>query len=164
MSKSKEEEKLKKKKLKEKEKKAKEKEKSKKSSKSKDKEKTKKKKKAKEIPEVKPVKHKLKATELFEHIAEKISTDKKPVDRKLVKAVIEALSDVIKGSVVKKGAGEFIFPKLFKIRVKDVPAKKARKGTNPFTGEEMMFKAKPASRKVKILPMKTLKETASPSE
>lgn len=154
-SKSKEDEKLKKKKAKEKE--------VKKASKSKDKEKAKKKKrKVKEIPEVKPVKHKMKATELFEHIADKVSTDKKPVDKKLVKLILEELGEVIKGSVVKKGAGEFAFPKLFKIRVKDVPARKARKGISPFTGEETVFKAKPASRKVKILPLKLLKDIASP--
>ena len=47
-----------------------------------------------------------------------------------------------------------------KIQVKSKPATKARKGRNPFTGEEMMFKAKPASRVVKIQPLKRLKEMA----
>ena len=37
-------------------------------------------------------------------------------------------------------------------------AKKARKGVNPFTGEEMMFKAKPASKAVKALALKGLKD------
>jgi nucleoid DNA-binding protein len=38
------------------------------------------------------------------------------------------------------------------------PARKARKGINPFTGEEMMFKAKPARNVVKVTALKRLKE------
>jgi nucleoid DNA-binding protein len=45
-----------------------------------------------------------------------------------------------------------------KIRVKRKPATKARRGTNPFTGEEMMFKAKPARNVVKVTPLKALKD------
>ena len=37
------------------------------------------------------------------------------------------------------------------------PATKAREGVNPFTGEKMVFKAKPASKKVRIMPLKNLK-------
>ena len=60
---------------------------------------------------------------------------------------------------MQKGAVEkFVLPGLLKMTVKKVAAKKARKGISPFTGEEIMFKAKPASRKVKILPLKNLKE------
>jgi nucleoid DNA-binding protein len=44
-----------------------------------------------------------------------------------------------------------------KIKTIHKPASKARKGTNPFTGEEMMFKAKPARNVVKVLPLKNLK-------
>jgi nucleoid DNA-binding protein len=47
-----------------------------------------------------------------------------------------------------------------KIQVNSKPATKARKGVNPFTGEEMMFKAKPARRVVKVTPLKKLKEMA----
>lgn len=115
--------------------------------------------KVKEPEVVTPIKEKMKATELFEHLAEATGLEKKQI-----KAVIEELSNVMKGCMVKKGCGEFTFPKLFKMRIKDVPAKKARKGVSPFTGEETIFKAKPASRKVKILPMKTMKEVASPTK
>ena len=38
------------------------------------------------------------------------------------------------------------------------PATKARVGTNPFTGEQMTFKAKPASKAVRVRPVKALKE------
>ncbi|MEM7281726.1 MAG: HU family DNA-binding protein, partial [Pseudomonadota bacterium] len=49
-------------------------------------------------------------------------------------------------------------PGLMKIKSVKKPATKARKGINPFTGEEMMFKAKPARKAVKVLPLKGLKE------
>ena len=52
----------------------------------------------------------------------------------------------------------FSVPGLFKIKVRKKPATKARKGINPFTGEETMFKAKPASKVVKVLPLKNLKD------
>jgi len=45
-----------------------------------------------------------------------------------------------------------------KVKVVRKPATKARKGVNPFTGEEMMFKAKPARNVVKVLALKGLKE------
>ncbi len=53
---------------------------------------------------------------------------------------------------------ETIFQGLMKIKVVRKPATKARKGTNPFTGEEMMFKAKPARNVVKVLALKGLKD------
>ena len=40
-------------------------------------------------------------------------------------------------------------------------AKKARKGINPFTGQPTIFKAKPATVKVKVRPMKKLKDAAT---
>jgi len=45
-----------------------------------------------------------------------------------------------------------------KIKCIRKPATKARKGINPFTKEEMMFKAKPARNVVKVQPLKALKE------
>jgi len=47
-----------------------------------------------------------------------------------------------------------------KIKVVRKPATKARKGINPFTKEEQMFKAKPARNVVKVLPLKALKDMA----
>ena len=49
-------------------------------------------------------------------------------------------------------------PGLLKLKRISKPATKARKGINPFTKEEMMFKAKPARNVVKALPLKSLKE------
>ncbi|MFT6390191.1 MAG: nucleoid DNA-binding protein, partial [Cellvibrionaceae bacterium] len=80
--------------------------------------------------------------------------------RKQVQSVLDELTDIIEGHVKKRGCGEFVLPGLMKIVTVKKPAKKARKGTNPFTGEETIFKAKPASIAIKIRPLKKLKEMA----
>jgi nucleoid DNA-binding protein len=77
-----------------------------------------------------------------------------------VRAVIAALEATIHASLSKRGPRTFVLPGLLKITVSDVPAKKARKGINPFTGEETVFKAKPATVRVKVRPMKRLKDAA----
>jgi nucleoid DNA-binding protein len=80
------------------------------------------------------------------------------LSKKQVMSVFDELSIVIERHIKKRSAGKFLLPGLMKIQVKSKPATKAKKGRNPFTGEEMMFKAKPASRVVKIQPLKKLKE------
>ena len=79
--------------------------------------------------------------------------------RKDVGAVFDALSALIKRDLKGRGRpGVYTVPGLMKVKVVRKPATRARKGTNPFTGEEMMFKAKPARNVVKVLPLKGLKE------
>ncbi len=77
--------------------------------------------------------------------------------RKDVAAVLEELSGVIHRHLKKRGAGQFTLPGLLKIKTSRKPATKARKGINPFTGEETMFKAKPARTVVKVQPLSGLK-------
>lgn len=81
--------------------------------------------------------------------------------RKDVSAVFDELESLIERSVKKRGLGEFTVPGLMKIVTVKKPARKARKGINPFTGEQTVFKAKPASVAVKVRPLKKLKEFAS---
>jgi len=83
------------------------------------------------------------------------------LSRKQVAAVFDALATQIKSAVGKKGPGIFAIPGLMKITVIQKPATKARKGINPFTKQEQMFKAKPARRVVKVRPLKALKTMAS---
>jgi nucleoid DNA-binding protein len=78
-----------------------------------------------------------------------------------VKAVMAALESTIHASVSKKGAGMFVLPGVLKITAVSVAAKPKRKGINPFTGQETTFAAKPATRKVKVRPMKKLKDAAT---
>ncbi|MGB7905761.1 MAG: HU family DNA-binding protein [Steroidobacteraceae bacterium] len=86
--------------------------------------------------------------------------DAAKVAAKDVRALLAALEDAIRASIGKRGAGTFMLPGLLKITVTKVPAKPARQGINPFTGQPTTFKAKPATVKVKVRPMKKLKDAA----
>lgn len=94
-------------------------------------------------------------SELLSKISEETGLTKKEIG-----AVFESLSKQIKKNVGGKGPGLFTVPGLMKIKVIKKPATKARKGINPFTKEETTFKAKPARKVVKILPLKALKDMA----
>ena len=113
---------------------------------------------AKVVEPVTPIKEKMTAMQFIDHLVQETSLDKKTV-----KNILTVIGDTIKGHLAPKGSGELNFLGLMKIKVRDVPAKPKRKGRNPFTGEDMMFKAKPASRKPRILPMSKLKQVVSPS-
>src|SRR6185369_16029280 len=77
------------------------------------------------------------------------------LSRKQVAAVFDSLNAQIKKSL--RSGGLFTLPGLLKLKVVKKPATKAREGINPFTKEKMLFKAKPASKKVRALPLKALK-------
>lgn len=81
--------------------------------------------------------------------------------KKDVVSVLDALTTVIELHVKSRGPGKFVLPGILKITVVKKPARPARKGVNPFTGEETMFKAKPAHKVVKIKALKKLKEVAA---
>jgi hypothetical protein len=78
-----------------------------------------------------------------------------------VRSVLAALEGAVVGSVNKNGARTFMLPGLLKITVANIPAKPKRKGINPFTKQEQWFAAKPASVKVKVRPLKKLKDAAA---
>ena len=80
--------------------------------------------------------------------------------KKDVQAVFESLETHIKKSLGRSGPGAFILPGLLKVEKKKVPARPARKNVpNPFKpGETMDVPAKKASTKVKVRPLKNLKE------
>jgi nucleoid DNA-binding protein len=105
---------------------------------------------------MKPIKESLSKTALVTHISASSG-----VEPRSVKAVLATLESTMVASINKKGAGSFVLPGLLKITAVAVPAKKARKGINPFTKEETVFKAKPASVKLKVRPLKKLKDAAA---
>lgn len=82
------------------------------------------------------------------------------LSRKQVASVFDALTCQIKCAVNKKGPGIFSLPGLMKITVVTKPATPKRKGINPFTKQEQIFKAKPARKVVKIRAFKALKDMA----
>ncbi len=104
----------------------------------------------------KPIKEALSKSGLVAHLAEAAG-----VAARDVRNILAALEGAVAASVSKKGAGTFTLPGLLKINVVNVPAKPKRKGINPFTKEEQWFAAKPATTKVKIRPLKKLKDAAA---
>ncbi|GHS92100.1 DNA-binding protein [Planctomycetales bacterium] len=97
----------------------------------------------------------LSKTELLAAIAEETELTKKDVDK-----VLDALGENIKKSLGKNGSGKFVLPGLVKIEKINIPAKPARKHVpNPFKpGEFMDVPAKKATTKVKVRPLKALKD------
>lgn len=95
-------------------------------------------------------------TTLLAHVA-----DVSGVELKSVRLVLSALEGAMASSISKKGPGTFLLPGLLKITCLKVPAKAKRKGINPFTGQEQMFAAKPASTKIKVRPLKKLKDAVA---
>jgi nucleoid DNA-binding protein len=96
-------------------------------------------------------------TEVFTNIAETTGVSKRDVS-----AVFDALNDQIKKALSGRGGSKtFTIHGICKIVVQHKPATKERQGTNPFTGEPTVFKAKPARNVVKIRPLKKLKDMVS---
>lgn len=104
---------------------------------------------------VKPIKTAFNKSSLITHLAELAA-----VEIKAVKAVIASLEATILASVHKKGLGSFTLPGLLKVNVINVPAKKKRTGIDPFTKQERVFAAKPATVKIKTRALKKLKDAA----
>jgi nucleoid DNA-binding protein len=100
----------------------------------------------------KAVKRPTTKSETLTFIAEKTDLTKRDISD-----VFDSLAALMKRDL-KRGPGVYTVPGLMKVKVVRKPATRARKGVNPFTGEEMMFKAKPARNVVKVLPLKGLKE------
>ncbi len=88
-------------------------------------------------------------------------SDSTGLTKKQVSAVLDDYDSLVERSIKKRSVGEFTLPGMLKIRTVNKPAVKARKGISPFTGEETVFKAKPASIAVKVRPLKRLKEFAN---
>ena len=104
---------------------------------------------------IKAIAERFNKTQMLNQISENTELSKKQVQ-----SVLDELSDIIEGHIKKRAVGEFLLPGLMKITTVKKPARKARKGINPFTGEETTFAAKPASIQVKVRPLKKLKEMA----
>jgi hypothetical protein len=104
---------------------------------------------------LKPIKVAFNKTTLQAHLAELSG-----VEPKAVKAVLAGLEATMVASLNKKGLGEFLLPGLLKISSLAIPAKKKRRGIDPFTKVEREFAAKPATVRVKIRSLKKLKDAA----
>lgn len=96
-------------------------------------------------------------TEILNEISQNTSVSKKEVS-----AVLDELAVVIERHIKKRAVGEFTLPGLLKIKSVERPARPARKNVpNPFRPGEMMdIPRKAATTRVKVLPLKKLKEFA----
>ena len=99
------------------------------------------------------VKKPMTKTEITASLAEATSLTKQQVA-----SLFDELTKLIARELGDQGAGVFTLSNLMKIKVVRKPAVPERKGINPFTKEETVFKAKPASNVVKLAPMKGLKD------
>merc|ERR1712048_1488067 len=90
-------------------------------------------------------------TQVIASVAETNGLKNKPV-----KGVIDALFGVATSEIKKNG--NFKLAGMLNLKLKKKPATPAKKGINPFTKEPCVFKAKPASKTVRALAMKKLKE------
>ena len=87
-----------------------------------------------------------------------VIADNVGISKREVAAVFDTIGAIAKADLSKSGPGVVNLGGLMKVSVQRKPATKARKGINPFTGEEQMFKAKPARNVVKIRAMKAMKD------
>lgn len=113
-------------------------------------------KKASTKEKVTAVKEPMTKSAILTQIAENTGLAKKQVTQ-----VFDELGTLIERHIKKRGPGQFTLPGLFKIELKKKPATRARKGINPFTKEETIFKAKPARNVVRIRALKKLKDMAA---
>ena len=102
-----------------------------------------------------PVSTAMTKSQLFGEIAESTGLTKKQIT-----SVFEELSVLVERHIKKRAIGQFTLPGLLKVKAVKRPARKAQKGVpNPFRpGELMDVPARPATMKVKVTPLKNLKE------
>ena len=102
------------------------------------------------------IKDKQTKSQIVSHIAEEVGLEKKAV-----RSVFESLDRLVQAHVMVRGSGQITIPEVgAKIRRVRKKATKARKGRNPFTGEEIMIKAKPARNVVRVTALRKLKALA----
>jgi nucleoid DNA-binding protein len=106
--------------------------------------------------ESKPAAAKKAATkaDIYAALAEKTGLTKKQVA-----SVFESYNEWLTKELSKKGPGVALLPNMAKVKVVRKPATKAKEGRNPFTGQPMTIKAKPARNVVKFVPLKSLKDS-----
>ena len=100
-----------------------------------------------------PSKKSISKSEILNAVCDSIGEE---VTRKHVKQIVEALTEI--GHKELKKNGIFVLPGFAKFVVVKKPARPAREGINPFTGQKQMFAAKPASKAVRARAVKAIKD------
>ena len=102
------------------------------------------------------VSQKMTKTGILNELAQRTDLSRKQVD-----SVLNELESLIERHIKKRSVGEFTLPGLLKVRAVKRPATKRRMGRNPATGQEIVIPAKPATTRVRVTPLKRLKEMVS---
>lgn len=104
-------------------------------------------------PKVTAIRAKMSKAAVLSHLASETG-----LTRAQVEGVLDQLEVLINRHIKKRAVGEFSLPGLLKIRSVKRPPTKKRMGRNPKTGEQIEIPAKPAENRVRITPLKRMKE------
>jgi len=84
---------------------------------------------------------------------------KSGLTKKQAATALDMVNVIVAEQLGKRGPGEVLIPGLLKLNVVDKPATPQHKGINPFTKQPMIYKAKPASKVIRVRPLKALKDS-----
>jgi len=84
--------------------------------------------------------------------------EKSVLSKREIQTVLDELVNILKRELGSRGPGEFVLPGVVKFKVRTIAARRERKGIDPFTGEERIFKSKPASKRIRVSALKKLKD------
>jgi nucleoid DNA-binding protein len=84
---------------------------------------------------------------------------KSGLNKKQAASALDSINKIIAEQLGKRGPGEVLIPDLLKLSTVTKPATPQHKGVNPFTKQPMIYKAKPASKVIKVRPLKALKDS-----
>jgi nucleoid DNA-binding protein len=84
---------------------------------------------------------------------------KSGLTKKQAASALDTINVIIAEQLGKRGPGEVLIPDLLKLYVVAKPATHQHNGVNPFTKQPMVYKAKPASKVIKVRPLKALKDS-----
>ena len=79
------------------------------------------------------------------------------LSKQQVSGLLDELATLIGANLSEGGPGVFAIPDLLQITVVRKPATAEHKGISPFTKEDVIIKAKPATNVVKLMPLRGLK-------
>ena len=84
--------------------------------------------------------------------------EKSGLTRKQAASALDTINAIVSQQLGKHGPGEVLIPGMLRLKVVDKPATPQHEGVNPFTKEPMTYKAKPARKVIKVMPLKALKD------
>jgi nucleoid DNA-binding protein len=84
--------------------------------------------------------------------------EKSGLTRKQAVSALDTINAIVSQQLGRQGPGEVLIPGMLRLKVVDKPATPQHEGVNPFTKEPMTYKAKPARKVIKVMPLKALKD------